>query len=282
LLVTPLIIAICILISFFIARTIERRLAEVNNELRDAEERAQLMLNTSPLAVNFIDEKFNIIDSNKEALNMFGVPDKTKFQSNFFEYSPIYQQNGELSVELGQKYVKRVFDEGYVRFEWEHQRANGEIFSCDVTAFRSKYKNQNYAIVHMRDLSELKAAISQMRQADEYVQLLLDAMPLACSLWDSNINPIACNLEAVKLHKLSSKEEYIEKFFQLSPPMQPDGKLSGEKAIDCIKKTLEEGYLRIEWVHQTIDGELFPCEVTLIRLKHRGEYIVAGYIKDLS
>ncbi|MDR2942134.1 MAG: response regulator [Treponema sp.] len=118
-------------------------------------------------------------------------------------------------------------------------------------------------------------------EADEQLQIMLDATPLVMNFWNRNIKNIKTNEEAVKLFELSSKQEYLDRFFELSPEYQKDGSLSRIKAVECIKKTFDEGYNRFFWQHQKLNGEIIPCEITLVRVKYNKDYIVAGYTRDL-
>jgi signal transduction histidine kinase/DNA-binding response OmpR family regulator len=54
-----------------------------------------------------------------------------------------------------------------------------------------------------------------------------------------------------------------------------------ETALAEVKKAFVEGYNRFEWLHQTIDGEPVPCEVTLIRAEYMGQAVVLAYARDL-
>jgi PAS domain S-box-containing protein len=56
----------------------------------------------------------------------------------------------------------------------------------------------------------------------------------------------------------------------LSPPTQPDGRPSAEKAEECMRTALARGYHRFEWIHRRRDGSDFPVEVTLTRIPYRG------------
>jgi signal transduction histidine kinase/DNA-binding response OmpR family regulator/PAS domain-containing protein len=123
--------------------------------------------------------------------------------------------------------------------------------------------------------------IAKIREADERTQLMLDATPLCIDFWDKNINCIDCNQEALKLFGLSGKKEFIDKFFELSPEYQPDGSLSREKAVEFIKKAFEEGYCRFEWIHQKLNGEPIPCEVTIVRVEYKKDFVVVAYARDL-
>ncbi|MDR2575516.1 MAG: response regulator, partial [Treponema sp.] len=80
--------------------------------------------------------------------------------------------------------------------------------------------------------------------------------------------------------EISNKQEFVDRFLDLTPAYQPDGKTL-EDGIGFVKKAFEEGYYRFEWTHQKLNGEPIPCEVTLIRVKHKDGYIVVGYTRDL-
>jgi signal transduction histidine kinase/DNA-binding response OmpR family regulator/type II secretory pathway pseudopilin PulG len=127
----------------------------------------------------------------------------------------------------------------------------------------------------------LLATMEKEREADELTQLMLDAMPFSCLLWDKNLDNLSCNQAAIKLFGLSGKQEYIDRFYDLSPEYQPDGSPSKEASFEKVKKAFETGYERFEWMHQTITCEPLPAEITLVRVKHKGEYIVVGYTRDL-
>ena len=121
----------------------------------------------------------------------------------------------------------------------------------------------------------------KMREAEERVQIMIDAAPLCAVFWDHNLKLIDCNQEAVRMFDLESKKEFIDIFPRLSPEYQPDGVRSSTKGIKLVKKALDEGYSRFEWLHQKLDGEPIPTEIICIRVKHRNDYTVTEYIRDL-
>ena len=123
--------------------------------------------------------------------------------------------------------------------------------------------------------------ILKMREADERTQIMIDAAPLCAIFWDKNLELIDCNEEAVKMFEMIDKQEFIANFVQLSPKYQPDGISSSEKGVALVGKALEEGYSRFEWMHQKLNGELIPAEITCVRVMHRGEFTVIEYIRDL-
>ncbi len=258
-----------------------RELKENMAKIREADERVQLMLDATPLCCNLWDRNFNNIECNQEAVNLFELSSKQEYLERFFELSPELQPCGRPTSEMAAENIATAFREGYCRFEWMHQKLNGEPIPSEITLVRVKYKDDYIVAGYTRDLREIKETMAKMREADERVQLMLDATPLCCNLWDRDFNNIECNQEAVNLFELSSKQEYLERFFELSPEYQPCGRLTSEMAVENIATAFRDGYCRFEWMHQKLDGEPIPSEITLVRVKHRGEYIVAGYTRDL-
>jgi signal transduction histidine kinase/DNA-binding response OmpR family regulator len=142
-------------------------------------------------------------------------------------------------------------------------------------------KTKNKLDDENRHKNTLLATIEAEREADKVTQLMLDAMPLSCMLWDETYNIKSCNKETIRLFQLSSKQEFIDKFYEFSPEYQPNGRPTKELALEHVKKAFQSGYLRFDWMHQTLTQEPIPVEMTLVRIKHRDNYIVAGYARDL-
>jgi ABC-type amino acid transport substrate-binding protein len=128
--------------------------------------------------------------------------------------------------------------------------------------------------------SERRASV-QIREANKRINLMLDATPLACTLWDKNFNVVDCNEEAAKLFELNGKREYLERFYELSPEYQEGGRLSKELAHRYVGKAFKDGYHDFEWLHQLVDGTLIPTEVTLVRVSFESDFLVVGFARDL-
>jgi len=248
---------------------------------KKAEERTKIMLDATPLSANFWDRNFKNIDCNEEAIKLFGVSGKKEYIERFFDLSPEYQPDGKKSYNKILEFIKKAFDESYCRFEWMHCRLNGEMIPCEVTLVRVKYRNDFIVAGYTRDLRELKSVMAKMREADECTQVLFDATPLSCFMVDNKYNLVECNQETVRLFGLTNKQDFINNNGDFFPEYQPTGQLSMEYISKYIDEAFEEGYCRFDWTHKKQDGEEIPTEVSLVRVKFRGEYAVAGYIRDL-
>ena len=148
------------------------------------------------------------------------------------------------------------------------------FFQCQISHL---YDQTGRHIGHIEAMQD----VTKVHEADERTRIMLDATPLACNFWDPHFNNIDCNLEAAKLFHLASKQEYLDRFFELSPEYQPSGRLSKDMAQENILTAFNEGYCRFEWMHQYLDGTPVPAEITLVRVEYGKDYIVVGYTRDL-
>jgi signal transduction histidine kinase/CheY-like chemotaxis protein/HPt (histidine-containing phosphotransfer) domain-containing protein len=160
------------------------------------------------------------------------------------------------------------------------------LFSIDDCQNEREFSSEEISILSSAGLMMSSAVnrniqVIKMRETEERTQIMIDAAPLCACFWDQYLNLVDCNQEAVKMFGLSDKQEFLENFTRFSPKYQPDGTPSGRKGALLVNKALEEGYSRFEWMHQKLDGEQIPAEVTCVRVKHREEYTVIEYIRDL-
>jgi PAS domain S-box-containing protein len=248
---------------------------------KNAEERTKIMLDATPLCANFWNNKLENIDCNNEALKLFGLSNKKEYLDNFFKLSPEYQPDGKLSKDKALDYIRKTFEEGYLRCEWMHRSLKGELIPCEVTLVRVQQKKETIVCGYTRDLREIKTMMSKMREADECTQVLFDATPLSSFMVDKKLEMIECNQEIVRLFGLREKKEFLEKMYDFFPEYQPSGESSKERLIEYFDEAFDEGHCHFEWMHQKLDGEQIPTEVSLVRVKFRGEYAVAGFIRDL-
>jgi signal transduction histidine kinase/CheY-like chemotaxis protein/HPt (histidine-containing phosphotransfer) domain-containing protein/HAMP domain-containing protein len=144
---------------------------------------------------------------------------------------------------------------------------------------RSDKDEMNRALEQLNTTIRVQAA--ELRKEHFRIQLLLDTNPLACRLWDQDIQLLECNEAAVKLFGLKDKQEYISRYFELTPEFQPDGRISQEKIKEMVQEAFDKGACRYNFTYQLLDGSPLPTEVTLVRVPYGSSHVVAAYSRDL-
>ena len=69
---------------------------------------------------------------------------------------------------------------------------------------------------------------------------------------------------------------------EFSPQYQPDGRLSTEKATEVNSTAKRRGHFRFEWVHQSSDGRVLPCEISVTELTIGGKSAQLVAWRDLT
>jgi signal transduction histidine kinase/CheY-like chemotaxis protein len=115
----------------------------------------------------------------------------------------------------------------------------------------------------------------------EHYQIMLDTLPVVCSIWDTEYKQIDCNDAVVPLFRVPDKKTFLDYFPILSPPYQPDGQESDAATLKYIKEAFKNGYAHFQWLFQTIDGDPIQSDVTLVKVTRDSIEILISYIKDL-
>jgi len=68
----------------------------------------------------------------------------------------------------------------------------------------------------------------------------------------------------------------------ISPPHQPDGCLSVDKARETTELAMRQGWHRFEWTHRSWTGRNFPVEVLLTSMILEGKPALVAHWRDIS
>ncbi|MEG0366447.1 MAG: EAL domain-containing protein [Coprobacillus sp.] len=249
--------------------------------------RLRAILDAIPLCLNLWDRNHNNIMCNKVAVDMYGLSSEEEYMKHFFELSPKFQPNGDSSPKKANEYIEEAFEVGRKHFEWMHCLPNGTEFPAEITLVKIDGLGENGSDLlagYTRDMRQQRMMEEKIEKFNIRLRAILDASPLCLNLWNEKFENIMCNTAAVKLFELHNQEEYMEKFFELSPQYQPDGSLSSEKAIEYIKEAYAVGTKQFEWAHCKLNGEIIPTEITLVKIEgldEDGGDLVAGYTRDM-
>jgi len=94
---------------------------------------------------------------------------------------------------------------------------------------------------------------------------------------------VECNEATARMLEYSCRDEFLMTHpSALSPPEQPDGRASFEKAQEMMQTAFEKGFHRFEWMHRKAGGEDFPVEVTLTAITYHRKSILHCLWRDLT
>ena len=131
------------------------------------------------------------------------------------------------------------------------------------------------------EIAERKQAQDRLRESEEKHRLIFDKANDSIFLMD-NDKFIACNDKTLELFACTREQILYKEPYLFSPPTQPDGRSSTEKALEKINAALAGQPQQFEWVHSRYDGTKFDAEVTLNSLILKGKPHILAIVRDIT
>ena len=145
----------------------------LNADTWEDDKRIRMMLDSTPMICILHDKDSNVIDCNKEALNIFGIHDKLDFIRRFPDFFPEFQPDGSRSHDKAALITRKLFEDGAIdSFEWMFVTADGTQIPAEVTLVRIQWKDTYHYMSYSRDLREIKANEQRVLESIELNQKL--------------------------------------------------------------------------------------------------------------
>jgi len=184
--------------------------------------------------------------------------------------APMLKSFGVVSAFITPIFINGVFW-GFVLFEDRHKERYFESDSTEMMRSAALLCTNTV----MRAEMELK-----INRANSLNQTIINTAPIGLTVFDQNTRLIDCNEEIVNFFG-TTKQYFIDNFYDFFPEYQPDGQKSFDKAKAILKRAVAGETQTIEFMHKAIDGELVPCEVKVTCVKNNDVVMAMGFAYDL-
>ena len=141
----------------------------------------------------------------------------------------------------------------------QHNVTNG-LSQDDVDSLLSVSNQVAIALQNAESFIQAEAARQEAQSLVEFATEGIAILDLETELWAEP------NENFAKMFGMTREEMSQTGPKVMSPPTQPDGRDSTEKALEMINTAMEKGSHRFEWVHTRKDGTVFDCEIGLVRM----------------
>jgi len=248
--------------------------------LRDSEARFRAIWDAEPECVKLLSPEGVLLDMNLAGLNMLEMDAK--------EQAIGYPLLGLVVPEHRDRFQaisRRALQEGsgFGEFEIIGKKGTRRWLETHVVPLPDEESRPSLLLAVTRDITPRKRAEAEIVQSEARFRALVENAPEAIVVLDMekgvfvNVNDKACRLFQLKREQLLTLGP-----IELSPPFQPDGRPSGEKALELLHRAVAGESPHFEWTHRNALGMDVPCEVYLTRLPSSQGTLVRGSMVDIT
>jgi len=215
---------------------------------------------------------------NRGAEKIFGYTASEMVGTSIMRLIPADRQDEENHI-LGQiRSGKSVH-----HFETLRQRKDGSLIDVSVTASPIKDATGKPIGVSKiaRDITERKRAEKGLVESERKFRSLFDNANDAIFILHNDVF-VDCNVKGSELFGVTRDRLIGQSPSLFSPPIQPDGRSSQERAVELTQRALAGEPQLFEWVHQRPDGAAIYTDVRLSRFELHGEPYLQGVARDIT
>ncbi|MES2591572.1 MAG: PAS domain S-box protein [Bacteroidota bacterium] len=161
----------------YLADITETKLAE--EALQISKDKLAATFNGSNDAIMLL-TRDGFFDCNPKTLEMFGLQNRNEFiKCHPSDLSPPLQPDGQDSRTKANAMIEIAYQKGINRFEWTHQRKNGQIFPTEILVSAFNYGNERVLQATVHDITERKLAEKKLFENEVLLSSILQTLPVA-------------------------------------------------------------------------------------------------------
>ena len=247
--------------------------SQTEEAMLESEEKYRKLFHHSNDGIFLHDFEGNIIDVNQKVLDCFGYTKPEMLAAKIpLLHPPEALTKSKWAFETIIRY-------GFVNFEIDFIRKNGEVFPAEVSSSLFKIGGKQVIQGIVRDVTDRKKIMETLRESEEKFRSIFHAETDAIMVFDAEtFRFLEANDATLDLYGYTQEE-----FLKLTPVDISSDPGKTYKAVSKIAthQLVDEVGL-LERKHKKKDGTIFSTEITSSIFFLRGRKMICGIVRDIS
>ncbi|HAV61703.1 MAG TPA: hypothetical protein DCY13_04975, partial [Verrucomicrobiales bacterium] len=258
-----------------VALAVQRKQSQ--EQLRKSEEKFKKLYECSPLGFSQVAWDGRFLQVNAAFADIIGRTQEECLRLTYWDITPPgYEEQEREVLEAVQR------DGHFGPFEKEYIHADGHHVPIVLHAVLIRPPDgddQLWGIVE--DVTARKQAEQSLRESERSYRALFEVSSQGVMIHDER-EFLQVNAAAARIFGCPKEEILGRHPRDLAPELQPDGTPSEEGAAHYIRKCMQEGQTRFEWIALRSDGSEVPLDVVLTRIEMGGRRVIQAMVTDIS
>jgi PAS domain S-box-containing protein len=233
-----------------------------DGEMREA--RYRTLFKQSTDAILLIDGA--VLDCNPAAESLWGYSRDEILGQDPFGFSPMFQPDGRNSAETASVYLRAARDDDLPVFSWQFLKKDGGVIDAEVSLKTVTLRNGWYLTATIRDVSAQRHVEKTLRERDERLRSVFNAIPDMVWLSDPDLVPVCISPSVTRQCGYTLEElQQISISYRLAPESCMIIRQRMEELLSSPKETQRAcpPSVTLELEYYKKDGTTFWSETTL-------------------